>query len=117
MARCDAGYFCHVCGGYVESVVESDLYLRYVLGEVEFEALFTAPDAHIPCNPVLAQYITDPAYRPDDGITPPKLAPELRKERLPPEETAAREARVTAGWRRLQQVPGSGWAIQDYPLS
>lgn len=117
MARCDSGYFCHVCGSYVNDVTESDLYLRFVLGEVAFEELFAAPDAHIPCNPALAQYITDPSF--DAGSNGPAsgLTPELRKSGRPTEETAAREARVTAAWRRLQEVPGSDLAIQDYPLA
>ena len=34
MARCDQGYLCEVCGRDVEAITESDLYLRYVLGEV-----------------------------------------------------------------------------------
>lgn len=116
MARCDAGYFCHICGRHVDAVTESDLYLRYVLGEVAFEELFMAPDAHISCNPALAQYITDPGYAPDPELAAAQLPIELGKDTRPPEETAAREARVTAAWRRLQQVPGSGWPIQDYPL-
>ena len=37
MARCDEGYRCEVCGRDVEAVTDSDLYLRYVLGEVPLE--------------------------------------------------------------------------------
>ena len=33
MARCDQGYLCEVCGGDVEAITDSDLYLRYVLGD------------------------------------------------------------------------------------
>jgi hypothetical protein len=34
MARCDKGYLCDVCGEEVEEIVDSELYLRYVMGEV-----------------------------------------------------------------------------------
>ena len=37
MAGCERGYLCAVCGQEVEEITESDLYLRYVLGEVEWE--------------------------------------------------------------------------------
>ena len=34
MALCEQGYLCDVCGQDVAAIVDSDLYLRYVLGEV-----------------------------------------------------------------------------------
>ena len=34
MARCEQGYLCDVCGQDVGEITESDLYLRYLLGEV-----------------------------------------------------------------------------------
>ena len=34
MAKCDEGYLCDVCGEDVAAIVDSDLYLRYILGEV-----------------------------------------------------------------------------------
>ena len=37
MARCDEGYRCEVCGKDVEAVTDSDLYLRYILGEVPLD--------------------------------------------------------------------------------
>ena len=37
MAKCDEGYRCEMCGRDVEAIAESDLYLRYVLGEVPLE--------------------------------------------------------------------------------
>ena len=43
MAKCDEGYRCEVCGGDVEVVTESDLYLRFVLGEVPLELLHRLP--------------------------------------------------------------------------
>jgi hypothetical protein len=119
MAQCDAGYFCRVCGRYVDDVTSSALYLRYVLREVSFEQLFIEPDAHIWCDPELAQYIVDEAYQVDPGADPasiPDVPVHLRKQRIDPEEVREREERVTRAWRRLQEIPESGWTIQDYPL-
>ena len=62
MAKCDEGYRCDVCGTDVTSIVESDLYLRYVIGELDPEVLHTTPERHIRCNPVLAQFIDDPDF-------------------------------------------------------
>src|SRR5438132_3380420 len=64
MARCEQGYLCEVCGGDVEGVPESDLYLRYVLGEVPPEQLHLLAERHVRCNPTLAQFIVDPAFPP-----------------------------------------------------
>ena len=65
MARCDQGYLCDVCGGDVEAIVDSDLYLRYVMGEVDPLALPTMPERHIRCNPAIAQYVVDQITFPD----------------------------------------------------
>ena len=43
MVRCEQGYRCDVCGQDVEEIVDSDLYLRYVLGEVPPELLLNTP--------------------------------------------------------------------------
>ena len=39
MAKCEEGYLCEVCGGDVEAITDSDLYLRYVIGELDPEVL------------------------------------------------------------------------------
>ena len=52
--KCDEGYRCEVCGDDVTSIVESDLYLRYVRRELDPETLHTSAERHIRCNPVLA---------------------------------------------------------------
>ena len=44
LARCDEGYGCEVCGRDVEAVTDSDLYLRYVLGEVPLRERDRAPE-------------------------------------------------------------------------
>jgi hypothetical protein len=89
---------------------ESDLYLRYVLGEVSPLELPTCRERHIRCNPATAQYIVDPAFPPVpcEGL--------FAKESLDPEFVAAEERRVTRGWRRLQQLPTLGLPIPEYPL-
>ena len=47
MARCEQGYLCEVCRGDVGEITDSDLYLRYVLGEVSPLALPTQRERHI----------------------------------------------------------------------
>jgi hypothetical protein len=110
MARCERGYLCEVCGQEVGEITDSDLYLRYVLGEVPPEQLHILPERHIRCNPSLAQYVVDPAFAAvrSEGM--------FAKEGLDPAFVAAEEQRVTRGWRRLQELPGLGLPILDYPL-
>jgi hypothetical protein len=110
MARCELGYLCDVCGVDVADITDSDLYLRYVLGEVPPERLHLERERHLRCNPALAQYIVDPAFLPVkcDGF--------FDKAGLDHEFVAAEEARVTRGWRRLQELPTLAISIIDYPL-
>ena len=54
MAKCDQGYLCEVCGEEVHVITDSDLYLRYVLGEVASRDLLAAPERHLACNPTTA---------------------------------------------------------------
>ena len=110
MARCEQGYLCHVCNLEVGEITESDLYLRFVLGEVQPEQLHLLPECHILCNPSLAQFIVDPAFPPIvcDGA--------FAKQFLDTAFVAEEEARVTRGWRRLQELPALGVPIIEYPL-
>lgn len=110
MARCEQGYLCDVCGQDVEQITESDLYLRYVLGEVSPLALPKERERHIRCNPAMAQYIVDPAFEQArcEGV--------FAKEALDPAFVREQEERVTRAWRRLQQIPTAGVAITEYPL-
>ena len=55
MAKCDEGYLCEVCGKDVAEIIDSDLYLRYVIGMLDPEVLHTTGERHIRCNPALAQ--------------------------------------------------------------
>jgi hypothetical protein len=110
MARCEQGYLCEVCGQDVGEITESDLYLRYVLGEVPPEELHRRRERHIRCNPELAQYIVAP------GFPPVRCEGFFAKESLDPDYVAAQEARVTRGWQRLQELPSLGIPIIEYPL-
>jgi hypothetical protein len=111
MARCDQGYLCEVCGRDVEGIPDSDLYLRYVLGEVPIFRLHQIPERHVRCNPAVAQYVVDSTFEPVfcEGAFDKRL--------LDAEYVAAEEARVTRGWRRLQAIPTLGIAIDEYPLT
>ncbi len=108
--KCDEGYACEVCGRDVEAIVDSDLYLRYVLGEVPLERLHVQRERHIRCNPALAQFIVDERFDPIACDGP------FTKANLDSEFVAAEEARVTRGWRRLQEIPTLGLTIAEYPL-
>ena len=110
MARCEQGYLCDVCGGDVEAITESDLYLRYVLGEVPPEKLLAMRERHIRCNPATAQFIVDPRFEPIVSEGP------FAKEQLDRDYVAEQEARVTRAWQRLQELPTLGLPITEYPL-
>jgi hypothetical protein len=110
MARCEQGYVCEVCGLEVGEITDSDLYLRFVLGEVPPEQLHLLRERHVRCNPALAQYVVDPAF---PGV---RCDGFFAKETLDPGFVAAEEARVTRGWRRLQELPTLGIPIIEYPL-
>jgi len=110
MARCEQGYLCDVCGGDVEAITESDLYLRYVMGEVPPLALPTLPERHIRCNPATAQFIADERFE------PVRCEGAFARENLDPAYVAEQEALVTRAWRRLQEIPSLGVPITEYPL-
>ena len=110
MARCEQGYLCDVCGQDVEQIIDSDLYLRYILGEVSPLALPKERERHIRCNAATAQYIVDAAFE------PVACAGVFAKENLDGAFVHEQEERVTRAWRRLQQIPTMGIPITEYPL-
>jgi hypothetical protein len=110
MAKCEEGYLCDVCGGDVEGLADSDLYLRFVIGEVEPEVLHTSRERHIRCNPVLAQFIVD------DDFEPVAVEGPFDKRQLDAVYVRGRESLVTRGWRRLKELAGLELPIIDYPL-
>lgn len=110
MARCDEGYRCEVCGDDVEDITDSDLYLRYVLGEVDPERLHLLPERHLRCNPTLAQFIADSRFEPVSVEGP------FSRAELEAEFVATEELRVTEAYRRLHEVRDLGLPIHEYPL-
>ncbi|MFM7846416.1 MAG: hypothetical protein ACKOBW_04365 [Planctomycetota bacterium] len=112
MARCEEGYLCDVCGQDVESIRDSDLYLRYVIGQVDAAALHTTPERHIRCNPTLAQFIVA------SDFTPVVLSGDFDKRQLDPAFVQQRETVVTQGWLRLRELEGreQDIPVTDYPL-
>ncbi len=106
MAKCDQGYLCEVCGAEVSSIVESDLYLRYVLGQLDAEQLHLAPERHLRCNPVLAQYIVD------ERFDPVEVGDAFDKRGLDASFVAAQTDRVSGAYRRLWEI-----ATADEPIS
>ena len=110
MAVCDEGYICDVCGRDVEAIVESDLYLRYIMGAVSPLELPKQRERHIRCNPAVAQYIVDPAFIP---VTCDSM---FAKANLDAEHVLQQEELVTRAWRRLQEIPTLGLTIPEYPL-
>jgi hypothetical protein len=111
MAKCEEGYLCDVCGGDVAEITESDLYLRYVIGQVDPETLHTTRERHVRCNPALAQFIVA------DEFEPISVEGAFDKRMLDATYVRQREILVTRGWRRLREVAGKeGLTILDYPL-
>lgn len=110
--KCDEGYQCDVCGKDVTSIVESDLYLRFVIGELDAETLHTTRERHLRCNPVLAQFIQDDRFEPilvDGPMSRCELDADFVKERTDI---------VSRGFARIQEIatwPGDR-DITTYPL-
>jgi hypothetical protein len=110
MARCEQGYLCEVCGDEVEEINDSDLYLRYVIGEIDARSLLSAPERHVRCNPVLAQFIVA------EGFAPVAVEGPFAKSNLDPDDVRRREDLATRGWQRLQELKQLGIPVSDYPL-
>lgn len=112
MAKCDEGYRCDVCGRDVTSIIESDLYLRFVIGELDPEVLHTTPERHLRCNPVLSQFIEDdrfPIVRSDGPLDRRSLDEGFVRQRVD---------LVSRGYRRLHEI--ATWDgdrdVTAYPL-
>ncbi len=110
MAKCDEGYRCEVCGENVEAITESDLYLRYVIGQVDPETLHTAAERHIRCNPAVAQFIVD------DAFSPVSTTGDFDKRNLDRSYVMDQENLITRGWLRLCELDDSDTPIIEYPL-
>lgn len=110
MAKCDEGYLCAVCGSDVADISVSDLYLRYVIGQVDPEVLHTSPERHIRCNPTLAQFIVA------DNFESIHVEGPFDKRTLDAVFVREREQLVTRGWQRLQEISPDNVPIIEYPL-
>ena len=110
MAKCDQGYLCEVCGEDVEEITESDLYLRYVIGEVDHRSLLSAPERHLRCNPVQAQFIVNENF---DAVV---VDGPFDKRLLEIEDVRRQENLVTRGWQRLQEIHEQSIPLSEYPL-
>ena len=114
MAKCDQGYLCRVCGSEVETLSDSALYLRYVIGEIDPETLHLSSECHLRCNPVLAQFICDERFE------NPPLAPEgFGIQDLDAKYAATRKELITRGYRRLLEIQSNRKRfphVQDYVL-
>ena len=110
MAQCEQGYLCDVCGLEVEAITESDLYLRYVLGEVPPLSL---PTQRRTAHPLQSGHGS--VHR-GSRVWGGRCEGMFAKEHLDAAFVAEEERRVTRGWRRLQEIPTLGVAIPDYPL-
>lgn len=108
--QCDTGYMCDVCGRDVEAIIDSDLYLRYILGEVPPLDLPKQRERHIHCNSAIAQYIVDNAF------APMQCESVFAKVNLDADFVRDQETLVTRAWRRLQAIPTLGVPITEYPL-
>lgn len=112
MARCDQGYLCDVCGDEVESIRESDLYLRFVIGELPSRHLLAAPERHLRCNPVNSQFIDTAEF------SPVILEGDFDRRLLDQEFVRERTDLVTRGWHRLQELAELAQTVPlpEYPL-
>ena len=113
MAKCDQGYLCEVCGEEVENIRVSDLYLRFVTGQIDSQKLLGSPERHLRCNPVVAQFILDPDF---EAVT---VDGPFAKAELDAAYVAEQEELMTRGWQRLQELYeiSESVPLSDYPLS
>ena len=110
MAKCDEGYLCDVCGQDVAELIDSDLYLRYIVGALDPEVLHTTSERHIRCNPTISQYIVA------DDFAAVNIEGPFDKRQLYSAYVKERERLITRGWQRLKEVGALGIPIIEYPL-
>lgn len=112
MARCDQGYICEVCGDEVGDIRDSDLYLRYVIGEVPVRELLATRERHIRCNPVAAQFIVH------EDFAPVFVEGDFDRRLFEPSDMQPRIDLMTRGWLRLQELAEQAQSIPlpEYPL-
>lgn len=94
----------------MEGILDSDLYLRYVIGRIDPETLHDQPERHIRCNPVLAQFIQD------NDFPPVTVEGDFDKRQMDASYVRDEQILATRGWRRLKEVAELDLPIADYPL-
>ncbi len=112
MARCEQGYLCDVCGDEVENISDSDLYLRFVTGQIASGDLLAAPERHLLCNPFNAQFIDT------DAVPRVYASGDFDRRQLDDEYVQQQSQLLTRGWQRLQELAALEQPIPlaDYPL-
>lgn len=113
MAKCEEGYLCEVCGGDVELLRDSALYLQLIIGWLDPETLHTRRECHLRCAPALAQFIDHPTFTP-----PVVVEGEFGRAQLDQQFAAQRTALVTRGFLRLCEIDAMRErpAVIDYLL-
>ncbi len=113
MAKCDEGYLCEVCGGEVERLTDSALYLQYVMGWIDPETLHTRRECHLRCQPALAQFIDDPRFAPAVEVVG-----DFDLRQLDAQFVADRKQLVNRGYARLWEIVAQRQQLKlsDYPL-
>lgn len=99
MAKCEEGYLCEVCGGDVEHLRDSALYLQFILGWIDPETLHTRRECHLLCAPALTQFIDDAKFA---ELEIPQG--EFERSQLDAEFAAERAALVTRAYHRLCEI-------------
>ena len=115
MARCDQGYLCRVCGEEVEHITDSQLYLSYVIGEVDPETLHASPECHLRCAPAFSQFISDNRFEESEELDGP-----FSKSHLDQGFVDARTALVSRGYDRLWVIRAERrkpLTVVEYPLA
>ena len=112
MAKCDQGYLCDVCGEEVKDIRESDLYLRFVTGQISSQQLLGSSERHLRCNPVVAQFIIADDF---DAVT---VDGPFNKTEMDADYVAEQEELMTRGWKRLQELfeISETLPVAEYPL-
>ena len=113
MAKCDQGYLCEICGEEVDNIRDSDLYLRFVTGQIDSRQLLGSPERHLRCNPVVAQFIVA------DGFDPVTVDGPFAKAEMDNSYVAEQEELMTRAWHRLQELYdiSDTLAVSEYPLT
>jgi len=112
MAKCDQGYLCEICGEEVASIGDSDLYLRYVTGQIDSRELLASPERHIRCNAVVAQFIVNRDF---DAVF---VEGPFSKTEMDVHFVTKQETLMTRGWQRLQELvdDADSLRVSNYPL-